>query len=293
MTDRLPEQTVVLKKQQQISSRTVTETAAELTRKKGVLTAQLLKKTLAGEDTSALRAALLAVEEALPAQETASAACAQCGDTGFVAGRPCVCLLDEIYQKSYFAENPLAFDEEFAASDLSVMSEQPVAPGETQRSHFALLQNVLETYARKFPENRHKNLVLTGGTGLGKSFLLRAAAKEVRRRGYSVLFMTAPELNRTFLAHRLGEGLSLKYLYTAALLALDDLGTEPMLQNVTVEYLEELLDRRMKNGLHTVVSTNQQPDQLLKRYGERVYSRLFYKNETLTLDFLGRDIRSE
>ena len=61
MTDRLPEQTVVLKKQQQISSRTVTETAAELTRKKGVLTAQLLKKTLAGEDTSALRAALLAV----------------------------------------------------------------------------------------------------------------------------------------------------------------------------------------------------------------------------------------
>ena len=49
----------------------------------------------------------------------------------------------------------------------------------------------------------------------------------------------------------------------------------------------------MKNGLHTVVSTNQQPDQLLKRYGERVYSRLFYKNETLTLDFLGRDIRGE
>ena len=61
---------------------------------------------------------------------------------------------------------------------------------------------------------------------------------------------------------------------TADLLLIDDLGTEPMLKNVTVEYLLLVIEERQTKGRATLVTTNLDTDGILLRYGERIYSRL-------------------
>ena len=40
------------------------------------------------------------------------------------------------------------------------------------------------------------------------------------------------------------------------LLLIDDLGTEPLMENITVTQLFNLLNERQNRGKHTVISTN-------------------------------------
>ena len=82
----------------------------------------------------------------------------------------------------------------------------------------------------------------------------------------------AGELFGAFFRHRMGEEMPLSFLQDAQLLLIDDLGTEPMTQNVTTEYLFDLLNRRIEAGRHTAVATN--VEDLQARYGERISSRL-------------------
>ena len=80
-------------------------------------------------------------------------------------------------------------------------------------------------------------------------------------------------------------------LIDAPLLLIDDLGTEPMMRNITVEYLFTLLNERALNKRHTVIATNLTPAQLQERYGERVTSRLLDRSQTIALLLKGKDLR--
>ena len=75
------------------------------------------------------------------------------------------------------------------------------------------------------------------------------------------------------------------------LLLIDDLGTEPMMRNITVEYLFTLLNERIAAKRHTVIATNLSPVQLQERYGERVMSRILDRSRGVALKFVGRDVR--
>ena len=86
---------------------------------------------------------------------------------------------------------------------------------------------------------------------------------------------------KTFLPHR------------EPMLLIDDLGTEPMMRNITVEYLFTLLNERAAAKRHTVVATNLTPTQLRERYGERVASRLLDKTCTAPVLFTGKDLRRQ
>ena len=80
-------------------------------------------------------------------------------------------------------------------------------------------------------------------------------------------------------------------LIDAPLLLIDDLGTEPMMRNITVEYLFTLLNERALNKRHTVIATNLTPPLLKERYGERIMSRL---SDTKAWDhcrLMGKDLR--
>ena len=77
----------------------------------------------------------------------------------------------------------------------------------------------------------------------------------------------------------------------APVLLLDDLGAEPIINNVTIEQLFTLLNERELNGLHTVISTNLTPAELQSRYTERIGSRLLDKRSTSMLPFYGDDVR--
>ena len=66
----------------------------------------------------------------------------------------------------------------------------------------------------------------------------------------------ASALFDAFFRYLHGEEMPLHFLQETGLLMIDDLGTEPVTQNVTVEYLFDLLNRRIEAGRHTVIATN-------------------------------------
>ena len=72
---------------------------------------------------------------------------------------------------------------------------------------------------------------------------------------------------------------------------IDDLGTEPMLKNVTVEYLLLVIEERQTKGRATLVTTNLDTDGILLRYGERIYSRLSHKQRSKIIEMNGKDLR--
>ena len=73
---------------------------------------------------------------------------------------------------------------------------------------------------------------------------------------------------------------------------IDDRGSEPMMQNVTVEQLFNLLNERQNRGLSTVISTNLTMQELQIRYTERIASRLRDRNYWKVITLEGKDIRS-
>ena len=75
------------------------------------------------------------------------------------------------------------------------------------------------------------------------------------------------------------------------LLLIDDLGSEPMVKNITREYLFTLINERIAAGKGTVIATNLSPDDLEEVYGERVRSRLTDQHRSIVLKFSGKDLR--
>ncbi len=216
--------------------------------------------------------------------------CKKCGDTGEHNGKNCSCLLNRIYTECYGAVDISGSGISFSAFDLDVFDGgEPLAGKLTQRDIMARYRDVAMGYIRDFPHNPVKNMLMTGKTGLGKSFLMYCMAVEAVKNGIGCMLIRANDLYGVFFAHRMGEEVDLSYLERVELLMIDDLGTEPVTQNVSSEYLYDLLSRRIENGMHTVIATN--ADDLHKRYNDRIASRLYSKEDFISLYFDGRDIR--
>ena len=134
----------------------------------------------------------------------------------------------------------------------------------------------------------------TGGTGLGKTFLSASIARVVSASGHSVVYDTAGHIFARFEAKKFGrdDGENADTAVSRALgcdlLILDDLGTELMTSFVH-SAMYQIVNTRLITGKKTVISTNLSPDELGRRYGAPVLSRL--QGEYQILLFFGEDIR--
>ena len=169
--------------------------------------------------------------------------------------------------------------------------DESVFPAGPQRETACRHRDSLRRYADVFPKTDKQNFLLLGPTGLGKSFLLSCVASALRDRRVPMRFVTAYQLNCDFRAQHFGGQDALSVLIRVPFLAVDDLGTEPMLRNITIEYLNTLVEERLRRGRHTGVSTNLTPGQLSERYGERIASRLLSPALCDVLGFQGKDLR--
>lgn len=116
---------------------------------------------------------------------------------------------------------------------------------------------VLELGTGKWVRN-HENLLITGPTGAGKTYLGCAIAQKACRDGFSVLYYRLGKLIYELALNR-GEGVYLKTLKKIAkvdILILDDWGLEILNKEQRYDLLEILEDRY---GLRSTLITSQLP----------------------------------
>ena len=128
--------------------------------------------------------------------------------------------------------------------------------------------------------------------GLGKSFLGNAIAYEALSRGIDAERVTAYAFIQTVLLDIREQTQKAARYQNVPLLVLDDLGSEPVIPNVSFEWLFAVINERTLAGLATVCSTNLTLSQLQTRYDDRFMSRLCDKNTTLVLHLTGDNLRT-
>lgn len=103
--------------------------------------------------------------------------------------------------------------------------------------------------------SRQQNLLLTGATGTGKSWLACAFGSQACRQGYAVIYKSASKFYEE-LQTAIGDGSLPKYramLSKARLLILDDFGLAPV-EPVVGYTLLDIVDSRMQTGSLLIAS---------------------------------------
>lgn len=207
--------------------------------------------------------------------------CNLCKDTGILNGKRCKCYYKYL---TNFALESLGVNE-VKGGDFSKLIQSP-----------ALIKQfkVIKNYADNFPNTQINNLIFLGNVGTGKTELAKCVLSSVKKRGYIALFLTSTELNSIFIKMHTSEvdrNLIYDVLSEADLLIIDDLGTEPIYKNVTVEYLLSLVSNRIEKGKHLIITTNLNDLELSERYNERFTSRILDKSKSLYVPFISEDFR--
>ena len=224
-------------------------------------------------------------------------ACNLCKDEGYLltpSRHMCSCMKQKL-ETMMLEEIGLADNiETFENYNANLFSQDYVQQGTTQRQNAQSNKRSCEQYADSFPNTTPLDLLLNGSSGLGKTYLLHAIAHRVIHNGYFPMYTSAFQFfTLARRSHMENNPDLLTSYYEAPLLLLDDLGTEPLLQNITIVQLFALLNERQLTGKHTVISTNLSFAELKERYTERISSRMLDPTRVKRLIFIGQDIRSK
>jgi len=116
-----------------------------------------------------------------------------------------------------------------------------------------------------------RTLVLSGPVGVGKSHAAYAVMRAAADAGRSVAAWAVPDLLAALQPD--GDATAAVRSRSCEVLLLDDLGAEKP-SDWRVEQIATLLDARVREARRQVITTNHLYDELARRYGERVMSRL-------------------
>ena len=214
-------------------------------------------------------------------------ACKKCNDRGFVNGKPCACYKAE-QNKLYLTESGI--NKNTLPSFKDVKFDIFKTPEEAQK-----LYELAENYIEKFNETKKLNFIVSGKTGVGKTYLTECMLNKAIENNIFSVYTTAFNLNQTFLNYHLAKladkNAILSPYLTSDLLIIDDLGSENKMNNVTIEYLYLVLDTRQRNNLKTIITTNLNPEQIQNTYEDRVFSRIFNKQISVVVNMTGDDLR--
>ena len=218
--------------------------------------------------------------------------CPVCSGLGFVGSAMCDCLAELCRQEQ---KKELTFlsagRESFDQFRLDYYSDKPTAAGFVPRAIMDKTYQTCRRYAFGF-HLKAGNLLFSGNTGLGKTFLSACIARTVADQGYSVVYESAGKLFQTlekarFESSEENRRAAAKYA-ECDLLIVDDLGTELPGQFVTAA-LYSLINDRLLDNMPTIISTNLSEEELVRRYNPQIASRL--RGSYKRVAFVGDDIR--
>lgn len=260
----------------------------------------LLKKLAGGEDPEQKRRRLLAAHSFPEDYLDPVYSCSKCQDTGLIHGKHCTCFDREVVRLFYTQSglSEVLARENFGTFDMSLYSEEYRHPrnGKSSRQIMESAAASCRQFVQSYQSGRLDHyLLLTGPTGVGKTFLTHCIAKELIDSGHSVIYYSAGELFDKLADARFSRDADNAdspvddvYLSGCDLLIIDDLGTE-MVNGFVVSALFQLLSSRIAKGLGIVISTNLSIQDLSKIYSERISSRIL---ERFTLiEVFGKDNR--
>lgn len=219
--------------------------------------------------------------------------CDKCGGRGYVGSTMCECLTElcrqeqkkELTLLSSGRESFNQFRLDYYPEDVDPVYK--ASPRMVMEHNFQICRK----YAAGFTVNSG-NLLFTGKTGLGKTFLSACIARSVAEKGHSVVYESSSHLFAKMEKAKFNsdpEAIRECQKYTECdLLILDDLGTEMPGQFVTAA-LYSLLNDRILSCKPMVVSTNLTIDEIERRYSPQIASRLHGGFKLLS--FVGNDIR--
>lgn len=234
--------------------------------------------------------------------------CSICKDTGYVRAENsvsniCPCLKQKLLDVSYNKSNISNLGKEnFDTFRPEFFSNKPepekykinISP---QQNIIAIKEKCLE-FIENFDNPESHNLLFTGNTGLGKTFMSNCIANELIKKGKNVLYQTAPVLLETVIDTKMNKYKTAsqdnfyKNVLETDLLIIDDLGTE-CLNSMKLSELFTILNTRLLNlnnkVTKTIISTNLNINNIFKSYEERIGSRIagFYD----IYYFFGDDLR--
>ncbi len=231
--------------------------------------------------------------------------CKHCKDTGYVEkdGNSvlCSCLKQKIFDAYYNKSNVGNLKKEnFSKFNSNIFSSQrnpevyksKLSPKENME----IIKEKAENFIQNFDDPNEKNLLFTGNTGLGKTFLTNCIANEFLLQRKTVLYQTAPVMFDELIDakfHKENSNFDLPTnILTADLLIIDDLGTERT-SDLYITELFTILNTRLLNQNNkitkTIISTNLKPEEIQQIYTTRISSRIvgYYR----ILRFFGEDLR--
>lgn len=163
------------------------------------------------------------------------------------------------------------------------------------RSPYEQMNNNLKfckSYAKNFNQ-KSQSIFMKGKTGLGKTHLSLSIANEVIKKGFGVIYVSAPSvmsrLEKEHFSYDKQSTATQEALLECDLLIIDDLGTEFTTQFST-SAIYNIFNSRLLAGKPVIINTNLTLQELEKLYSQRFVSRII--GQAVRLDFFGKDIRT-
>lgn len=221
--------------------------------------------------------------------------CPDCKDTGYIEDKKCHCFvqatIDLLYQQSHLKE--ILQEENFNAFCLEYYSAKTDDQfGHSPRQAASKALNAAKEFIKNFSYDC-QNLLLTGNTGIGKTFLTNCIAKELLEQSFSVVYFSASKLfdqlaNVTFSKNEINNNSIYDDIIECDLLIIDDLGTE-LTNSFVASQLFNCINERFLSKKATIISTNLSLQAIREKYSERIFSRLSLNYALIKL--FGDDIR--
>ncbi len=219
--------------------------------------------------------------------------CEKCNDTGYVKGIRCECF-NELLKKYAVKEinrNSNIKLEDFYNFNLNYYPDTvDEGTGIVPRLEMAANLNYCKQYVYDF-SYKSPSLFFIGKTGLGKTFLSSAIAKDLLQKGYNVAFDSIQNFLRAIENEHFGRAVNtdtLQTLIDADLVILDDLGSE-FSSSFYSTALYNIINSRLNKELPTIVSSNLSLSELQNKYDDRIISRI--TGMYSIINFIGKDIR--
>ena len=230
--------------------------------------------------------------------------CSICKDSGYITNPDystsmCSCLKQRLYDEQYNKSNMSNLDiqnfnnfSDLLYSDKA--DENKYHTTLSPRGNINLIKNICMEFIKNFDDKNQKNLLFTGNTGLGKTFLSSCIANELIKAGKNVLYQTSPVMLDSIIDYRFGKNKDsniLDSILNVDLLIIDDLGTE-CINNMKFTELFNIINTRLLNQnkiTKTIISTNLSLKNLYSAYDERIVSRIVGNYDICY--FFGDDIR--